>query len=183
MAAQPRAADPNRHTILEWMETLLAAHPDNINVREALVSTLADSGELERGQEVISTWPEEQHDARYWNLRGRWQLEYDHQPKEAVLSLEKALQETPQDWRTWYRLARALSSIRRNEESLKAAERVKRLRELLDPLSLGPRLDRLFEHQRTTGTLLELAKLAEQAGLLRLATAWRSELEAGSHED
>ncbi len=177
IAAQPRAADPGRDSRLAELEAIVAAHPDHIGAREALATALADAGEPDRGRLVLDGWPgaETARDARYWRLRGRWDLEYDHRPERAVDACRKAVAELPQDWRSWSRLARALRSLGRDAEALQAAETVGRIREVLDPMTLGPRLDAAFTHRDDPAALRDLAGLAGRAGLARLADAWRAE--------
>jgi predicted Zn-dependent protease len=178
IAAQPRAADPDRSSLLATLETLLAAHADHIGVREALVTTLADASESDRGRALLDDWPESARDARYWRLRGRWDLEYDHRPDQAADAFQKAVAELPQDWRSWYRLARAWRILGRDQESRQAAETVGRIREVLDPLTLGPHLDAAFEHPDDPTALRALAVLCDRAGLNSLADAWRTEARA-----
>jgi predicted Zn-dependent protease len=175
VVTQPRATDPDRPSILTALEALLAAHPDHIGAREVLVTGLADAGEPDRGRAVLDQWPESSRDARYWRLRGRWELEYDHHPDVATSAFQTALEELPQDWRSWYRLARALRMLNRNQESHEAAETVSRIREVLDPLVLDSRLDAAFEHLDDVAALRDLAALCQRAGLTRLADAWLAE--------
>jgi tetratricopeptide (TPR) repeat protein len=175
IAAQPRAADPDRPALLAAMETILTEHPDHVGAREALVSALADSGELDRGRSILGAWPESSRDARYWRLRGRWELEYDHRADQALAALRTALFELPHDWQSWYRLARAFHSLRLGRESTEAAETTSRIREVLDPLTLGPRLDSTLDHLDDPAACAQLASICERAGLNRLAAAWRAQ--------
>jgi len=175
IAAQPRADDPDRYSLLQSMETLLAGHPDHIGAREALVAALADAGEPQRGRALLDEWPERARDARYWRLRGRWELEYDHRPDRAAAAFQTTVAELPQDWRSWYRLARALRILGRDREGRQAAETVSRIREVLDPLTLGPQLDAAFDHLDDPAALRNLAAICNRAGLTRLADAWRTE--------
>ena len=138
---------------------MLASHPEHVGVREALVTALADAGEPERGRTLLETWPVEQRDGRYWRLRGRWDLEHDHRPDQAVTALRAALADFPQDWRIHYRLARALQIVNRPEEARREAETVGRIRELLDPLTLGPKLDAAFAHLDEPAAFATLADL------------------------
>ena len=124
IALQPRATDPDRPTVLAALEALLAKHSEHIAAREVLITALADAGEPDRGRALLETWPKSMQDARYWRLRGRWDLEYDHHPQHAVSALQTALVDVPQDWRSWYRLARALHIVGRGSESKKATETV-----------------------------------------------------------
>jgi tetratricopeptide (TPR) repeat protein len=175
IAAQPRADDPDRYSLLQSMETLLAGHPGYIGAREALVAALADAGEPDRGRALLDDWPEKARDARYWRLRGRWELEYDHRPDRAVAALQTAVADIPQDWRSWYRLARALWILGRDREGRQAAQTASRIQEVLNPLALGPQLDAAVDHLDDPTVLRNLAALCDRAGLTRLAEAWRTE--------
>jgi tetratricopeptide (TPR) repeat protein len=175
IAAQRRAADPGRPTIIATLYAITADHPDHIGAREALVIALADAGEPQLGRTVLDAWPQGARDARYWRLRGRWDLEYEHQYEHAAIALRSTLSILPQDWRSWFRLARTLHILGRNSESHQAAETVTRIRELLDPLSLGPRLDAAFNHINEPAALRDLASLCQRAGLIQLADAWQLE--------
>jgi tetratricopeptide (TPR) repeat protein len=172
--AEPRSSDPDRQTRLDRLTDLLAQHPDHVGAREALVTALADAGEPEQGRTLLDGWPEANRDARYWRLRGRWDLEYDHRPDQAVLAFRAALEVLPQDWRTHYRLARALRMLGRRDEAQEEAVTVGRIRELLDPLTLGPKLDAAFAHLDEPSAFDALADLCARVGLLHLAGAWRA---------
>jgi hypothetical protein len=174
IGAEPRADDPERESRLVQLRDLLASHPGHIDAREALVAALADAGEPEAGRKLLESWPLEQRDGRFWRSRGRWNLEYDHQPEQAVAALQAALADFPQDWRIHSRLARALQAVNRPEEARREAETVGRIRELLDPLTLGPKLDAAFSHLDEPAASGTLAKLCARAGLTRLADAWLS---------
>jgi len=174
IAASPRAADPDRPTLLAALDALLSSRPDHVGAREALVAALADVGDADRGRALLDSWPLATRDGRYWRLRGRWELEYDRQPERAVASFKTALTALPQDWRSWYRLARALRMLGRDAEARQAAESVSRIREILDPLTLGPRLDAAVSHLGDPAALQDLANLCDRAGLRRLADAWRA---------
>jgi tetratricopeptide (TPR) repeat protein len=174
IAVSPRAADPDRPTVLTALDSLVSNHPNHIGAREALVLALADAGEPERGRILLDEWPQAIRDARYWRLRGRWNLEYDQQPEQAIAAFQTALVAFPQDWRSWYRLARAQRMLGRNDDGRRAAESVARIREILDPLTLGPRLDAAVNNLTAPDSLQDLAILCERAGLKRLADAWRA---------
>ncbi len=180
MAIQPRAGDPDRATLLADLETIVAEHPDHIAAREALVTALADAGEPERGRAILGEWPASARDSRYWRLLGRWNLEYDDRPAEAATAFRTALEEAPQDWRSWYRLARALRALGREEESRQAADTVRRIRGALDPLQLRPLLDESLRHLGDPASLEKLAALCKRAGLARLGDAWDKEAESAS---
>jgi predicted Zn-dependent protease len=175
IAAQPRAGDPDRPSLLARLKDLVAKYPNHPGVREALVTVLADSGQPDQGRLVLDAWPNLQRDARYWRLYGRWELDYEHRPQQAVEAFQTALKELPQDWRSWYRLARALHSLHRQNESHQATETVRRIREVIDPLVLGPRLNVAFDHLDDPHALADLAALCNQVGLTQLTSAWLTE--------
>jgi thioredoxin-like negative regulator of GroEL len=174
IGAEPRADDPERESRLAQLRDLLAGHPEHLDARETLVTALADAGEPEAGRKLLETWPLERRDGRFWRLRGRWDLEHDHRPDQAVTALRAALADFPQDWRIHYRLARALQIVNRPEEARREAETVSRIRELLDPLTLGPKLDAAFSHLDEPTAFQTLANLCARAGLTRLAGVWRT---------
>jgi tetratricopeptide (TPR) repeat protein len=177
---QPQAADPDREVLLEELERIVAGHPDHVKARETLVAALADAGEPERGRAILGDWPSNARDSRYWRLRGRWDLEYDNQPEAAAAAFQTVLKEMPQDWRTWYRLARALRILGREQESRQAAETVSRIRGALDPLALRPLLDESLGHLSEPAALEEIAGLCKRVGLARLGEAWQREAEKAS---
>jgi thioredoxin-like negative regulator of GroEL len=178
LAASVRGGDPDRAARVASLSRLVASHPDHVNAREALILALADSGEPDRGREVLDAWPEPSRDARYHRLKGRWALEYDRRYPEAVASFTLAQEALPHDWRTRARLARALKNAGRLDESRAMAESVERLREALDPVTLGPRLDGDLAALDDPKSRLDLASLCDRVGLKRLAEAWRKDAEA-----
>lgn len=178
-AAEPRADDPDRETRRDVLVGLLRSHPGHVGVRETLIGNLADAGETEEGRSLLEDWPSDRRDGRYWRLRGRWELEYDRQPERAAASFRAALADFPHDWRTHYRLARALRRLQRDEEARREAETVSRIREVLDPMTLGPALEAAFAHLQEPTARQALAGLCARAGLDRLARAW---LELASDE-
>ncbi len=172
IATQPRADDPSREDLLAELEHILSRRPDLLEARAVIVEALADFGEIERGRRFLLDWPPDRQDARFYRLRGRWNLEYDHKPEQAFDDLHRALEPFPQDWRTWYRLARTARLLGKREEAEAAANRVRRLREIVDPLVGGKRLDDALERLNEQPALQDLAALCRDAGLLRLANAW-----------
>jgi thioredoxin-like negative regulator of GroEL len=179
IAARPLADDPDLPTRIATLTDLLARAPNHVAAREALVVALADAGEPDRGRSVLDAWPASLRDARYSRLRGRWDLDYDHQPARAVGSLGRALLDLPHDWQTRYRLARALQALGRTDEARREAQAVARLRELLDPIALGQRLEADLARFDDPASRLDLAGLCAQAGLTRLADAWRRDTTTG----
>lgn len=175
IAAGERPGDPSRPERIATLESLLAGNPEHVGVREALALELAADGEVERGRTVLEGWPEAARDARYRRLRGRWALDFDRQPAEAVEVLAAVVAELPHDWQTRYRLARALRALGRDDDARAQAGAVARLRERLDPTRLGPRLnDDLDRLDDDPAARLDLADLCASVGLDHLADAWRA---------
>ena len=177
IAASPRGGDPDRAARVASLSRIVAAHAEHVEAREALVLALADSGDPDRGRAVLEAWPEAGRDARYHRLRGRWDLEYDRAPARAIESFRASLGELPQDWRTCSRLARALRNSGKIADANRAAVAVERLREALDPLTMGHRLDRDLAALDEAKSRFDLGDLCERAGLKRLAEAWRRDAE------
>lgn len=179
IADQPGGDDPDRDARLAELESIVEAHPGHVGARAALVVALAEAGEPERGRAALEAWPADRRDdPRYLQLRGRWALEYDHRPEEAAARLAEAVRAVPSDWRSWYRLARALRQLGRDDEAHRAAESVARIREAIEPVPLGRRLADDLRKLDDPKSAADLADLASRAGLDRLADAWRAEASA-----
>jgi tetratricopeptide (TPR) repeat protein len=181
-ASMPRASDPQRAERIAELREILHKSPSHYDAREALVSALADSGEPDLGRRVLDDWPgpEATRDARYWRLRGRWDLEYDHHPERAADAFRRALVELPHDWKTRFRLARALHALGLEDEARREAEVVAQTRETLDPVRLGRRLSAdLDRPDHPVASQADLADLCARAGLTRLAKAWSTLEEPG----
>ena len=175
-SAEPLTGDPDRPSLVATLEAIVTSRPDHTQSREALIEALADIGEPNRGRKLLDQWPESTRDERYEKLRGRWDLEYDHHPERAAPLFQSALGKMPQDWRSWYRLARAYRAIGREADARAAAVQVERIRESLDPLALGRRLDDALNHLDDPSTPAEMIRLCRQASLHQLADAWQEEL-------
>ena len=175
MAAMPRAGDPGRAVLIAELTERLKQDPLHPGIREALINALADAGDTDQGRTLLDAWPEAKRDARYWRLRGRWDLEYDRAPKKAAEAFATALEALPNDWKTRARYARALQTLGQTAEAKRQAERVGQIREVLDTNRLGQRLANAIEHLDDPQSLLDLADLTQKAGLERLSQAWLRE--------
>jgi tetratricopeptide (TPR) repeat protein len=175
MARDPRDGDPTRTSRIDELQRALDAEPAHAGVREALVLDLADAGRTDRGRALLDGWPEATRDARHDRLRGRWALDFDRDPERAATALRKAVDALPHDWHTRYQLARALRRTGHPQEAQDEAERVARLRELLDPQRLGPRLEANLAPPHDITKDLDMSDLCEKAGLTGLGEAWRRE--------
>lgn len=177
MGENPRASDPPILERCARLEGLVASHPEHVGLREALVLALAEAGDVERGRLVLDGWPSHLRDSRFDRLAGRWALEYEGNPRESVTRLKSAIQALPTDWKTRYRLSRALQAIGDTEGARRESREVSRLRELLEPVRLSQRLDAALGKLDQPAAALDLAELCKSAGLERLSAAWRIEAE------
>ncbi len=175
VAANPHPGDPDRATRIRELTAILDRDPNQIAARETLLVALADAGEPEKGRTVLAAWPEASRDARYFRLRARWDLEYDHQPEQAVVAYTEALNEIPHDWTSHYGLARAYRALGRETESRNEANIVARLRERLAPATLAPRLTGDLAKLDDPRSSLDLAALCQSVGLTWLAESWARE--------
>lgn len=175
IAPEPRLGDPDLHDRILALRALLDADPGRVDVRETLILTLSDAGEIDRGRDLLDSWPKNARDARYDRLRGRWDLDYDDRFEDAVESYRRVLAVLPHDWKTLARLARALRRLNRVDEARAVAARVSLLRERLNPARLGRRLDKDLADLDNPQARLDLAELCGSVGLERLAEAWRGD--------
>jgi predicted Zn-dependent protease len=180
IATQPHASDPGRPSVLASLESVLAGHPDHVGARELLIATLADAGEPDRGGATLNGWPVVARDVRYWRLRGRWKLEYERHPDRAIVPFQTTLSDVPQDWQSWYRLARALHMVGRKGASHQAAKALSRVREVFNALTLNFQLDAAFYPANDATTLSNLGRLCERSRLVHLAAAWQNEAQIKS---
>ena len=177
IAANPLPGDPDRATRIDRLQAILDGHPDQTATRAALIAALADSGAVDRGRALLTTWPQADRDDRFDRLQARWDLEYDHEPARAADGFRRALLATPHDWRPHYGLARALRTLGQTDEAEAEALAVTRLRERLDPVPLGARLTTDFARSDAGATpdvttaWADLAALCRSVGLSDLAQA------------
>lgn len=179
-ADDPRLGDPDRYARVDELSVLLRSVPKHVGTREALILDMLEGGDERQAYALLDDWPEDGRDARYHRLVGRRELEFNRRPERAIAPYQKALAELPIDWKTQYGLARAFRAARRDDEGRAAAEIVTRLRELLDPESLGPRIDKALAKLDEPASRADLADLCERVGLDRLARAWRIDSAAAS---
>ncbi|APW61571.1 tetratricopeptide repeat protein [Paludisphaera borealis] len=174
IGSDPRSDDPDRQTRRDRLEDLSVRHPDHPNVREALAILLADGRDDDDFRAVLDSWPADSRDARYWRLKGRLYLDVDRRPEPAADAFRRALVELPHDWRSHYGLARALTKLNKPEEAASEAKTVSRIRETIDPLTLGPSLEATVTRLDQASARGAVADLCARVGLERLAQAWRS---------
>jgi tetratricopeptide (TPR) repeat protein len=175
IAANPHPGDPDRASRIAELQSILDQNSGHLAAREALLIALADEGEPERGRIALEGWPVADRDARYFRLRGRWDLDYDHRPDRAAEAYARALVDLPHDWKSHYGLARAYKALGRENEAKSEAEAVARLRERLAPTPLAARLTDDLAKLDDLQARQDLAALCESVGLTQLAEAWTRE--------
>lgn len=171
----PRSSDPHVAQRRAALERLVAQFPSHVGLRESLVLVLAEAGDPANGRLVLDAWPPQLRDARYHRLRGRWDLEYDNNPRAAEQSLKQALVALPHDTKTRYRLARALQATGQFEDARQVSATDTRIREILEPVRLARRLDGDLANLDDPSSRKDLAELCQSVGLINLAQAWRAD--------
>lgn len=146
--------------------------PNDPDVRRVYVEFLFLLGDYEAVKRAMDQWPAEARDSIPWSrLAGRRSLEVDNDPKEAIRHFRSVLERMPQDWRTHYRLARALAGAGLHEEAQAQARRTVEVREMLDPTSLEKILDTTFKKGKPPSPT-KLIELLRRIGQTELAQAW-----------
>ena len=172
--AGARPGDAGGRERVEKLEEMFEKDPQHMGVREALVLARIDEGRGDEVKSLLEGWPEAGRDARFWRLKGRRDLDHDHRADRAVEAFENALREMPHDPATRANLARALHAVGKDEEASQQAEAAVRIREILDPARLGPRLDADLARLDDRAARLDLAELCESVGLSALGGAWKA---------
>ena len=124
IAANAHPGDPDRASRIAQLTEILERDPNHVPARESLLVALADAGEPDRGRAILEAWPEGSRDVRFTRLRGRWDLDYDHQPDRAAKAYFRTLADLPHDWKSHYGLARAYRALGRDLEARAEAEAV-----------------------------------------------------------
>jgi len=182
-AAQPRlaGAPASINEQIERLEAWLETNPDHAGTRLALAEL-----ELERGRaaaarrtlEPLLKSPPLYISADLDRLIGRVHLK--NEPARAAAAFERALERRPHDWKTRALLARAYEALGLDQQAARESQLVEHQQELLAPQRLGPRLARALERLDNPEALGDLARLCDEAGLNRLARAWRLEAETAA---
>ncbi len=178
IAANPHPGDPDRSARIDALQGILGARPDDVAARSALIVALGDAGEVDRGRTVLAGWDSPGADPRFHRLQARWDLEYDHHADGAAEHFGRAVHAAPHDWKAHYGLARSLRTLGQLDAAEAEALAVARLRERLDPSTLGPRLTTAFAQldegsdTEAATAMTDLAALCRSVGLADLAVAW-----------
>ena len=171
-AQNPLPEDPSRDIRLAQARKLLQLFPDSWMARSALVETLFNSGLYDEAAGVLQTWPQNARQTTAWHrLEGRRLQDQAQKPAAAIAEFQQVLKWMPQDWKTRYRLARALMAAGMADEARRQARRMTEIREMLDPTALEPILKRAMPKGQPPEppALIELLQRLE---LEKLATGW-----------
>jgi hypothetical protein len=156
-------------------DKLAARWPSDPDVLRIYVESLFLRGDYEKVRLTMDRWPEDLRDSVAWSrLSGRRALEVDKDPGTAILHFRNVLAKIPHDWRTRYRLSRALSGAGQAEEARVEAKRTVEIRELLDPSGLEAKLKEAFPKgsQPVPSKLIELLTRIDQTELARAWSEW-----------
>ena len=171
-ATNPLPDDPSRDVRLQEARELLQRFPQSLMARSALVETLFNSGLYEEAAEALEGWPQAGRNSTAWHrLQGRRLQDQDQNPAAAVTEFQQVLKSMPHDWKTRYRLARALKASGSPDEANLQARRMTEIREMLEPTALEPILKRAIPKGRPPEPS-PLIELLQRLQLHELAKSW-----------
>lgn len=172
-ATNPLPEDPSRDSRLADGRKLLRRFPDSLMARSALVETLFNSGLYEEATEVLEGWPQAGRNTTAWHrLQGRRLQDQDQKPAAAAAEFQLVLNAMPHDWKTRYRLARALQASGATDEARRQAIRMTEIREMLEPATLEPTLKRAMPKGRPPEPT-QLVEILNRMELQELAKHWQ----------
>ena len=173
-AENPLPEDPSRDVRINLARSVATQHPKSIPAMTSLIETLFNGGFYEEAIQVLESWPVEMRAESAWHrLQGRRLQDADGKHTEAVLEFQAALKFNPHDWKTRYRLARALAAAGRIEESRNEARSMSLIRESLEPNRLAELLKSAIPKGRSPEPE-RLISLLQSIELTTLANAWRN---------
>lgn len=157
---------------MQEVADLVRRWPEDPDVRRVFVESLFLQGDYEAVNHAMAQWPAEARDTVAWSrLEGRRALEVQNHPKDAIPHFRSVLDRVPQDWRTHYRLSRALAGAGQQQQAQEQARRTVEIRELLEPASLAKILGSTFTKGKPP-TPTKLIELLRRIGQTDLAQAW-----------
>lgn len=173
------ATGQNGVETLQQARELARTWPGDAETRRVLVEALFVQGEYDEIRREMANWPEDDsRDSTAWlRLEGRRRLEIENDPKSAIPFFESVVARMPQDWRSRYRLSRALAGANRVQEARKEATRTVEIRELLEPAGLERILKEAFPQGKPPNPE-KLNILLRKIDHVELAQAWDEWLEA-----
>lgn len=152
---------------------LVSRHPESAEARRVLTEMLFEQGYYAEASQVLAGWPVgSRNSVSYERLEGRRLLEIAGDATPAIASFRKVLEVMPHDWRTRYRLSKALARSGRMDEARAEARQTVAIREALEPTTL----ERLLKAAFPSGSEPEpqsLIPLLRSVGLTELAGAWQ----------
>jgi len=173
----PLPDDPSRDNRLQSARSLLEKFPDNIDIRQALVEMLLTSGQFEEAGKLLQDWPAAgQNSVGFQRLKGRYLQDSIQDYQNAIASFEMVLKKASYDWKTRYRLARALKAVGKEKEAASESARMLEIREILDPTRLEPIIRQAFPKGKAPEPF-QIISLLNKIGLNSLARSWQSWLD------
>lgn len=169
----PLPEDPSRDDRLQVCMNLLDRFPTSIETRMAFVELLLTSGQYDEAGEALKQWPAQVKESiSHQRLLGRYLQDNLQDHENAILSFQNVLKKATFDWKTRYRLARALKAAGQAEKAMTESARMLEIRELLEPNRLEPIIRQAFPKGKPPEPK-QLVELLDKIGLNALADAWR----------
>ncbi len=169
----PLPEDPSRDDRLQVCMNLLDRFPTSIETRIAFVELLLTSGQYDEAGEALKQWPAQVKESiSHQRLLGRYLQDNLQDHENAILSFQNVLKKATFDWKTRYRLARALKAAGQAEKAMTESARMLEIRELLEPNRLEPIIRQAFPKGKPPEPK-QLVELLDKIGLNALADAWR----------
>lgn len=169
----PLPSDPSRDERLRACRQLVSRFPDSIESHAVLAELLMTSGLMDEAAEILQNWPgNRDNDVNYHRLSGRYLQDVRLDHANAIISFQKVLEKLPHDWKTRYRLARALKAVGHLKESQDESVRMLETREKLEPASLEPIIRNAFPRGKAPEPA-SMIVLLNNLNLIRLAESWQ----------
>ncbi|MFM7132518.1 MAG: tetratricopeptide repeat protein [bacterium] len=170
----PLPDDPSRDIRLQSAANLLQKYPESIDIRQALVEMQLTSGQFEEAGKLLQAWPTSaKNTAGYHRLQGRYLQDARQDYQNAIASFEMVIQKASYDWKTRYRLARALKAVGKEKEAAFESARMLEIREMLDPTRLEPIIRQAFPKGKSPEPA-QIITLFNHIGFNSLARSWQT---------
>lgn len=168
----PMPNDPGRDERLQTCRDLLQRFPASTQARAVLAELLMVSGLAVEATRTVENWPEaDRQGIVYHRILGRYLQDIRHDQNQAIIAFQMVLQSMPHDWKTRYRLARALKAVGRHDESRFESNKMLKIREKLDPINLEPIIREAFPKGKPP-VISKLTALLNDLDLDALAKSW-----------
>jgi thioredoxin-like negative regulator of GroEL len=170
--ARRHATDGEYAETVRLADAVLANDASNIEARRTLVIGLVKTAQTSRAGEVISAWPPDRIDGRYWETRGIWLQDCESDFAEAAKCFQRVLAESPDDWQTRHRLSTCLRVTGQSDEAAEQAKWADRVRDRLEYSAVAKLIDNSLPRSTDPAHAIRLAELYESVGRNQEARRW-----------